>query len=71
MDAFTEACGIFPLPMKAATLDDRRRLVMPSECPAHSHVIVQQIDEDTWPVKRAREERKFKRILIPVIVSVI
>ena len=40
---------------------------MPAECPPNSSVIVQQIDEDTWLVKRAREERKFKRVLIPVL----
>jgi hypothetical protein len=53
--------------MRTATLDERRRLVMPPECPPNSAVIVQQIDEDTWVVKRAREERNFKTVLIPVI----
>jgi hypothetical protein len=40
--------------MKAAQLDDCRRLVMPPECPPHSSVLIQQVDEDTWIVKRQK-----------------
>jgi hypothetical protein len=43
--------------MKAAQLDDRRRLVMPPECPPNSAVTIQQLDDDTWIVKRRKPER--------------
>ena len=43
--------------MKAAQLDDRRRLVMPPECPPNAAVVIQQVDEDTWIVKRQKPER--------------
>ena len=55
--------------MTATVTDDRRRLVMPPELPAKSPVTVQQIDEDTWIVKRQREERSFVLIAIPVVKS--
>jgi hypothetical protein len=53
--------------MKTATLDDKRRLVMPPECPPRSAVTIQRIDDDTWLVKRAVEEKKFKKVFIPMI----
>jgi hypothetical protein len=53
--------------MKTATLDEKRRLVMPTECPPRSAVTIQQIDDDTWLVKRAVEEKKFKKVFIPII----
>ena len=55
--------------MKTATLDERRRLVMPPECPPHAAVTIQQVDEDTWLVKRAREQKNFRRVLIPIVMS--
>jgi len=45
--------------VNATLLDDRRRLVMPPELPAKSAVTVQQIDADTWIVKRHRPQRDF------------
>jgi len=53
--------------VKSATLDDRRRLVMPRECPPNSAVTIEQLDEDTWLVKVAKESKKFKSVIIPVI----
>lgn len=53
--------------MNATLLDDRRRLVMPPELPAKSAVTVQQIDADTWIVKRHRPQRDFMMVAIPVI----
>lgn len=41
--------------MTATVLDDRRRVVMPQGLPARSAVTIQQVDEDTWIVKRQRE----------------
>jgi protoheme ferro-lyase len=53
--------------VKATTVDDRRRIVMPPECPQHSAVTIQQLDENAWLVKRARPDRTVKMIAIPVI----
>ena len=53
--------------MNATLLDDRRRLVMPRELPPKSAVTVQQIDADTWIVKRHRPQRNFVMVAIPVI----
>lgn len=53
--------------MNATLLDDRRRLVMPPELPAKSAVTVQQIDADTWIVKRHQPRRDFVMVAIPVI----
>ena len=40
--------------VKAATVDDRRRVCLPPEIPAGSAVTFQRIDADTWVVKRQR-----------------
>ncbi|HTV39497.1 MAG TPA: hypothetical protein VMF08_02905 [Candidatus Sulfotelmatobacter sp.] len=40
--------------LKARTVDDHRRVVLPESCPAGSTVIVQQLDEDTYIVRRQR-----------------
>jgi hypothetical protein len=51
--------------MNATLTDDRRRLVMPPELPPKSPVTVQQIDQDTWLVKRARPETPGLVMLLP------
>ena len=51
--------------MNATVIDDRRRLVMPPELPAKSAVTVQQIDADTWLVKRARRVKTRMVMLLP------
>ena len=51
--------------MNATVLDDRRRLVMPPELPAKSSVIVEQVDDDTWVVRRARPSRAKMVMLLP------
>jgi hypothetical protein len=51
--------------MNATVIDDRRRLVMPPELPARSAVTVNQLDEDTWIVKRARPDRTLTAVLLP------
>ena len=40
---------------------------MPPECPAKSAVTIQQVDENTWIIKRQLPERRFKMVLIPVV----
>jgi len=40
---------------------------MPPECPPRSAVTIQRIDDDTWLVKRVVEEKKFKKVFIPII----
>jgi hypothetical protein len=51
--------------VNATLIDDRRRLVMPPELPARSPVTVQQIDDDTWIVKRARPSKALMVMLLP------
>jgi len=53
--------------MNATVVDGRRRLVMPPELPARSAVTVQQIDQDTWIVKRARPCKPNLVVLLPDI----
>ncbi len=53
--------------MTATVIDSRRRLVMPPELPARSAVTVQQIDDDTWLVKRARPSKTNLVVLLPDI----
>ena len=53
--------------MKSATVDDRRRLVMPPECPPGSAVTIQELDKTTWLVQRHVPSRKFKMVVLPVI----
>jgi len=51
--------------VNATVTDERRRLVMPPELPARSPVTVQQIDEDTWLVKRQKPEKPYLVYLLP------
>ncbi len=53
--------------MKWTRVDARRRIVMPPECPTKSTVTIQQVDENTWIIKRQLPERRFKMVLIPVV----
>ena len=53
--------------VKSATLDDRRRLVMPPECPPGSAVTIQELDQTTWLVKRQVPSREYKIVMIPII----
>ena len=56
------------LPIVNATVtDSRRRLVMPPELPARSPVTVQQIDADTWLVRRAHPVKANLVALLPDI----
>ena len=51
--------------MNATMLDDRRRLVMPRELPAHSAVIIHQLDEDNFLVVRAKKTLAKMVVLLP------
>ena len=53
--------------MTATLTDDRRRVVMPPGLPAKSPVTIQQIDEDTWLVKRQREQTNLVVFAVPII----
>lgn len=48
-------------------VDEKRRVVMPSGCPPHSAVTIQQIDRDTWVIRRQVTDTTMKMIAIPVI----
>lgn len=51
--------------VEATKTDDRRRLVMPPELPAHSAVTIQQLDKDTYIVRRQRERQPLFVVLDP------
>lgn len=40
---------------------------MPSGCPPHSAVTIEQLDDNAWLVERALPDRSFKMIAIPII----
>ena len=61
------ACGWEYAIMKSVTVDDRRRLVMPPECPPGSAVTIQELDKTTWLVKRQVPSRKLKMVVLPAI----
>jgi hypothetical protein len=48
-------------------VDDRRRIVMPQECPPHSAVTIQQLDTNTWIVKRQTADRSIKLVPFKII----
>jgi hypothetical protein len=52
--------------VKTATLDERRRLVMPPECPPNASVTIQQVDSQTWIVQRATSAN-MKVVAFPII----
>jgi hypothetical protein len=51
--------------MQATKTDDRRRLVMPPELPAHSPVTIQQLDQDTFIVRRQHPREQLMVVLEP------
>ena len=51
--------------MNATVIDDRRRLVLPSEFAPKSAVTIQRIDEDTILVKRAKPSKVRMVMLLP------
>jgi hypothetical protein len=55
------------LELESRQLDSKRRLIMPADCPPNSAVTIQQLDADTYLVKRHRKQRGFKIVLIPAI----
>ncbi len=55
--------------MKAAMVDERRRIVMPAECPPHSAVTIQRVDENAWLIRRQVPDRGFKMVAIRAIAK--
>jgi hypothetical protein len=53
--------------VKAANVDDRRRVCLPPEIPAGSAVTFQRIDADTWVVRRQRPEAGIVLIIVPAV----
>jgi bifunctional DNA-binding transcriptional regulator/antitoxin component of YhaV-PrlF toxin-antitoxin module len=53
--------------VKSATLDKKRRIVMPKECPPRARVTIEQLDALTWVVRLQPTGVRFKRVLIPII----
>jgi hypothetical protein len=55
--------------MKSATLDSKRRLVMPEDCPPRSLVTIHSVDKNTWVVHRQSPSKKVKMISIPIVTD--
>jgi hypothetical protein len=53
--------------MKSATLDAKRRLVMPEDCPPGSLVTIHTLDKNTWVVHRQTARKNIKMIPLPII----
>jgi hypothetical protein len=60
--------GKFPT-MKSATLDSKRRLVMPEDCPPRSLVTIHSVDKNTWVVHRQKPSKRIKMITVPIITE--
>lgn len=43
--------------IKAASVDDCRRIVLPESCPPGASVTIQELDEETWLVKRRMSDK--------------
>ena len=50
--------------IKAANVDDRRRVVLPETCPPNSAVTIQELSNDTWIVKRQTAEKNLVFVAI-------
>jgi hypothetical protein len=48
-------------------VDGRRRIVMPAECPPHSPVTIQQLDDSSWVVRRQVPESGLKMVAVRTI----
>jgi DNA-binding transcriptional regulator/RsmH inhibitor MraZ len=53
--------------MKAANIDDKRRVVLPPKWRPHSAVTIQELDDTTLLIKRQVPSRKFKTVVFPVV----
>ena len=53
--------------MKAATIDDKRRIVLPKKCPPGGKITIEEVDALTWIVRLHPSGVRFKRVLIPVV----
>jgi hypothetical protein len=53
--------------MTTAKLDEKRRLVMPPELRPRSAVTIQQVDADTWLVRRHLPETGLKMVMLRTI----
>ncbi|MGO8839482.1 MAG: hypothetical protein ACLP7I_12125 [Limisphaerales bacterium] len=53
--------------MQTSTTDDRRRIVMPAECPPNCSVSIQEIEEGTWVVKLIKDRQPYRILLLPLI----
>ena len=55
--------------MKSATLDSKRRLVMPADCPPKSLVTIHPVDKNTWIIHRQVPRKNVKMVAIPIITD--
>ena len=53
--------------LRAATVDDRRRVSLPAEIPPGSAVTFQRIDADTWVIKRQRRDHGYVFVMVATV----
>jgi hypothetical protein len=53
--------------LQALQVDDKRRVILPKTCPPRATVTIEQLDTDTWLVKRHRPSKGHKIVLFPDI----
>ena len=53
-----------PPKVKARNVDDKRRVVLPQSCPPNCAVTIQEINHETWIVKRHKAEKNFVFVAI-------
>jgi hypothetical protein len=53
--------------VKLATVDNKRRVVLPRQVEPHSSVSIEEVDENTFIIRCQPQEARFKQVLIPVI----
>ena len=53
--------------IRAAQLDMKRRLTMPPPLRPGDPVTIQEVDGETWLVRRARPPQKVKLVVLPIL----
>ena len=53
--------------VKARQVDGKRRVTLPEDFEPGSDVLMEQVDPDTWLIRRYRPQRRVKILKIPVI----
>jgi len=55
------------LELESRQVEMKRRVIMPRTCPPNAAVTIQEVDQDTWIIRRHRAEKRVKVVLIDTI----